>query len=195
MAQCTLYFTGRDGEWPKTLTGPRINGRVATKIFEGFEEALFMEFIKGREPVSNVHYTRPGTCINRPLHQAWIQYQAGHPKLFSYPTPCKLACHLPRKQLQNHGSSISGPPENSSKNLRCNSGQGHAVDRNISRSHSYANKSKHQLHNNQAPINPTSDWDTSWSHRSNWIWFIQRFIFVLKVCLYITTQERNHTML
>ena len=42
--------------------------RVATKIFKGFGEALFKEFMKGWEPVSNVHYTRPGTCINRPLH-------------------------------------------------------------------------------------------------------------------------------
>ena len=42
--------------------------RVATKIFEGFGEALFLEFIMGREPVSIVHYTRPGTCINFPLH-------------------------------------------------------------------------------------------------------------------------------
>ena len=42
--------------------------RVATKIFEGFGEALFNEFIIGREPVSLVTYTRPGTCINRPLH-------------------------------------------------------------------------------------------------------------------------------
>ena len=42
--------------------------RVATGIFEGFGEALFMEYIKGREPVSKVHYTRPGTCIDRPLH-------------------------------------------------------------------------------------------------------------------------------
>ena len=94
--------------------------RVATKIFEGFEKVLFKEFIKGWEPVSTVHYTRPGTCINRPLHQAWIQYQAAHPKLISYTTLCKLACCLPQKQLQNHGSSISPPPK-SSKNIRCNS--------------------------------------------------------------------------
>ena len=42
--------------------------RVATKIFEGFGERLSKEFIKGQEPVPSVHYTRPGTCINRPLH-------------------------------------------------------------------------------------------------------------------------------
>ena len=48
--------------------GQQLLGRVATKIFEGFGEALFMEFIKGREPASSVHYTRPGTCINHPLH-------------------------------------------------------------------------------------------------------------------------------
>ena len=32
-----------------------------------------------------------------------------------------MACLLPQKYLQNHGSSISGPPQISSKNLRCNS--------------------------------------------------------------------------
>ena len=42
--------------------------RVATKIFEGFGGALFKEFIMGREPVSIVYYTRPGICINHPLH-------------------------------------------------------------------------------------------------------------------------------
>ena len=42
--------------------------RVATKSFEGFGEALFEDFIMGWEPVSIVHYTRPGTCINHPLH-------------------------------------------------------------------------------------------------------------------------------
>ena len=71
--------------------------RVATKIFEGFGKALFKEFIIGREPVSTIHCTRPGTCINCPLHWAWIQYQAAHPKLFSYPMPCKLVCRFPRK--------------------------------------------------------------------------------------------------
>ena len=39
---------------------------VATKIFEGFGEALFKEFIMGREPVSIVTYTRPGTSFKRP---------------------------------------------------------------------------------------------------------------------------------
>ena len=72
-----------------------VQSRVATKIFEGFGEALFKEFIVGREPISTVHYTRSGTCINRPLHFAWIQYQAAHPKLISCTTPCKLACRLP----------------------------------------------------------------------------------------------------
>ena len=42
--------------------------RVAAKIFEGFGEALLNGFIIDQEPVSIVHYTRPGTCINRPLH-------------------------------------------------------------------------------------------------------------------------------
>ena len=49
-----------------------VSCRVATKIFEGFGEALFMEFIKGREPVSTtlglepvsiIHYTRSGSSI------------------------------------------------------------------------------------------------------------------------------------
>ena len=42
------------------------HNRVATKIFEGFGEALFKEFIMGWEPVSIVHYTRPGSSIKRP---------------------------------------------------------------------------------------------------------------------------------
>ena len=41
--------------------------RVATKISEGFGEALSKEFIKDQEPLSSIHYTRPGTCINRRL--------------------------------------------------------------------------------------------------------------------------------
>ena len=40
--------------------------RVATKIFEGFGEALFKECIMVQEPVSIVHYIRLGTCIKRP---------------------------------------------------------------------------------------------------------------------------------
>ena len=32
-----------------------VPGSVATKIFEGCREALFMEFIKGQEPVSSIH--------------------------------------------------------------------------------------------------------------------------------------------
>ena len=56
----------------------RVLFRVATKIFEGVGEALFKEFIMGREPVyqssatlgldpvSIVHYTRPGSSIKRP---------------------------------------------------------------------------------------------------------------------------------
>ena len=47
---------------------PMFEGRVATKIFEDFGGALNKAFIRGREPVSIVHYTRSGTCINRPLH-------------------------------------------------------------------------------------------------------------------------------
>ena len=40
--------------------------RVATKFFDGFGGELFKEFIKGREPVSSIHYTRPGSSIKRP---------------------------------------------------------------------------------------------------------------------------------
>ena len=42
--------------------------RVAMKIFEGFGEALFKEFIIGWELLSTIHYTRPGTFINHPQH-------------------------------------------------------------------------------------------------------------------------------
>ena len=63
-------------------------------------------------------------CINRPLHQAWFEYQATHPKPISYTTPCK-ACCSPQKQQLNYGSSISGPPPKSSKYLRCNSASIH----------------------------------------------------------------------
>ena len=37
--------------------------RRSSKVFG---EALFMEFIKGREPVSSVHYNRPGSSIKQP---------------------------------------------------------------------------------------------------------------------------------
>ena len=66
------------------------HSRVATKIFEDLGGALCKAFIIGWEPVSSVHYIKPGTCINRQLHQALIQYQAAHPKLIHYITPCKL---------------------------------------------------------------------------------------------------------
>ena len=42
--------------------------RVATKILEDFGGSLCKVFIVGWEPVSTIHYTRPGTCINHPLH-------------------------------------------------------------------------------------------------------------------------------
>ena len=42
--------------------------RVAMKIFEGLGEALCKEFSRGWKPVSIIHYTRPRTCINHPLH-------------------------------------------------------------------------------------------------------------------------------
>ena len=59
-------------------------------IFEVFGWALCKAIIIGWELVSIIHYTWPGTCINRSLHQALIQYQAAHPKLINYTTPCKL---------------------------------------------------------------------------------------------------------
>ena len=39
-------------ELNEVATDTEIRDRVAPKIFEGFGEALFMEFIKGWEPVS-----------------------------------------------------------------------------------------------------------------------------------------------
>ena len=42
--------------------------RVATKIFEGFGGMFCKEFIIGRKPVLIIQYTRPGTCIDHPLH-------------------------------------------------------------------------------------------------------------------------------
>ena len=52
------------------MLGPRpplkwVEGRVAMNIFEGFGEALFMEFNEGQEPVSIVHYTRPGSSTKQ----------------------------------------------------------------------------------------------------------------------------------
>ena len=38
------------------------------RCFEDFGEARFKEFIMGWVPLSIVHYTMPGTCINHPLH-------------------------------------------------------------------------------------------------------------------------------
>ena len=40
--------------------------RVATKIFEDFGGVLNKAFIRDQEPVSIVHYTRPGSCIKQP---------------------------------------------------------------------------------------------------------------------------------
>ena len=41
---------------------------VATKIFEGFGEALFKELSIGLDPLSTVYYTRPRASINHLLH-------------------------------------------------------------------------------------------------------------------------------
>ena len=45
-----------------------LQARVATNFFEDFGGALNTAFIRGREPVSIIHYARPGTFINHPLH-------------------------------------------------------------------------------------------------------------------------------
>ena len=55
----------------KTLVGIGIeftwvSGRVATKIFEDFGGALNKAFFSSREPVSIIHYTRPGSSIKWP---------------------------------------------------------------------------------------------------------------------------------
>ena len=39
--------------------------RRSSKILE---ERSVKRFVIGWDPLSMVHYTRPGTCINRPLH-------------------------------------------------------------------------------------------------------------------------------
>ena len=42
--------------------------KVATKILKDFCGVLYEEIIIGWEPVSIIHCTRPGACINRLLH-------------------------------------------------------------------------------------------------------------------------------
>ena len=53
---------------PRMSSLKRVQDRVAMMIFEDFGRAIYKECIVGQEPVSIVHYTRPGTCINCPLH-------------------------------------------------------------------------------------------------------------------------------
>ena len=101
--------------------------QTCNKDLRRFCRSALQSCLIGRDPGSTNHYTRPGTCINCPLHQAWIQYLATYPKLISYPMPSKLACCLPQKQLQNYGSGISDPPPKYSKNLCCNSGKDLAI--------------------------------------------------------------------
>ena len=96
-SQQTIQRSCLPTQWCTTSKKQSFWGRVAIKIFEDFEGTLCKEFITGREPVWIIHYTRQGTCINRPLHLALIQYQVAHPKLISYTTACKLACRLPQK--------------------------------------------------------------------------------------------------
>ena len=62
----SIIGTGEGEAEISGVSGPSV--RVATKIFKDFGGALNKAFIIGWEPVSIVHYTRPGTCINRPLH-------------------------------------------------------------------------------------------------------------------------------
>ena len=47
--------------------------------------------------------------VNSQLHYVWIQYQVAHPKQRCYTMPFNMACCLPKKELQNHGSSIKWP--------------------------------------------------------------------------------------
>ena len=51
---------------PINMDNILMRNRVATKIFEGFGEALFKELIIGLEPGSTIHYTRPGSSIKGP---------------------------------------------------------------------------------------------------------------------------------
>ena len=58
-------------EWPSVLLCSQpwletVCDRGATKIFEDFGGALNNAFIRGWEPVSIVHYTRPGSSIKQP---------------------------------------------------------------------------------------------------------------------------------
>ena len=45
-----------------------VNGAVRSSVAKKILERYFVEFKIGWKPISIVHYTRPGTCINRPLH-------------------------------------------------------------------------------------------------------------------------------
>ena len=45
-----------------------VNGAVRSSVAKKILEECFVEFKIGWKPISIVHYTRPGTCINRPLH-------------------------------------------------------------------------------------------------------------------------------
>ena len=52
----------------KSGTSLMIEGSVATKIFEDLGGTLCNVINIGCKLVSIIHYTRPGTCINHPLH-------------------------------------------------------------------------------------------------------------------------------
>ena len=56
-AECIKYLLPEIKKDIAENTGRTVSRRVATKIFEGFGEALFKEF-----------FYRSGTCINRTLH-------------------------------------------------------------------------------------------------------------------------------
>ena len=58
-----------------------MDGRVATKIFEDLGGVLNKAFIRGREPVSIIHYTRPGSTIST---SSQIQIEGSKYTSFSY---------------------------------------------------------------------------------------------------------------
>ena len=61
-----FYIKAGENCWVRRPNKSR--AELQQSVFEDFGGVLCKEFIVGREPVSNIHYTRPGTCINHPLH-------------------------------------------------------------------------------------------------------------------------------
>ena len=74
--------------------------RVATKIFESFRGVFCKEFIIVREPVSIVHYTRPGSSIKWPTlnylaTQCHVNWPVVQPKS-SYKNMDPISAALPQ---------------------------------------------------------------------------------------------------